>query len=140
MDYNSLFDQKPDQEFFYSNYPGSKLMVGNVSLKNAQARLGKSEYYVLVTYKDGEQLPRQYRPLEGLTSEDGTLFATVSNDVYTPYICRNGGIQRASRLPDYGNSANYLLGPGPETVVLDDLIEEQYEEYKKQHGESRSGR
>ena len=140
MDYNSIFDKNIDQKFFYSDYPGSKLMVGNVSLKNAQARLDKSEYYVLVTYKDGEKLPQQYRPLDGLTSEDGTLFATVSNDVYTPYICRNGGIQLASRLPGYGNSAEYLLGPGPETVLLDDLIEEQYEEYKKQHGESRSGR
>ena len=137
MDYNRLFDQNADQKFFYSDYPGRKLVVGNVSLKNAMARLTKDEYYVLVTYKEGEKLPQQYRPLNDLTSEDGTLFATISDDVYTPYICRDGGIQRISNLANPGNSANYLLGPGPDTVLLDDLIAEQYEEYKRQHSKSK---
>ena len=47
-------------------------------------------------------------------------------------ICMNGGIQRISRLPNSNSgSTNYLLGPGPNMVSLEDLIMEQYNEYLK---------
>ena len=131
MDYDKIFEQNIDRKFFYTDYRGKKMVVGKISLTNAMARLSKDEYYTLVTYQEGEELPEEYIPLNGLESNNGTLFATYNPDVrYLNYICRDGGIQIISRLPDLkpGNP-RYLLGPGPETITLEDLIMEQYNEY-----------
>ena len=139
MDYDKIFEKDIDREFFYTNYPGNKLVVGKISLKNAIERLKKSEYYVLVSYENGEELPIQYRPIPDLENEDGVLFATINSDVRVTEICRNGGIQRISRLgrPNDENP-NYLLGPGPETISLNEMIMEQYNEcYGKSTGRSR---
>lgn len=143
MDYDKIFEQDIERKFFYTDYPGKKMMVGRIGLNNALARLSKDEYYVLVTYKDGETLPEQYMPLKGLTSEDGTLFATFNPNIrYISNICRDGGIQMISRLTDLDSgSPNYLLGPGPETVSLEDLIMAEYNSYiKSQTSSMRSGR
>ena len=131
MDYDKIFEQNIDRKFFYTDYPGKKMMVGKISLNHAIARLSKGEYYTLVTYQEGEKLPKEYIPLNGLTSEDGTLFATFNPGIrYLHNICVNGGIQMISRLPDSKTgSPRYLLGPGPEIVTLEDLIMEQYNEY-----------
>lgn len=132
MDYNRIFENNLDRNFFFSNYDGNKIMVGRISLGNAIARLSKNEFYVLVSYKEGENLPEQYIPLNSLTSDDGTLFATLNPNVRCWNICRDGGIQRISRLTDLeSGSPNYLLGPGPETVSLEDLIMEEYNDYIK---------
>ena len=143
MDYDKVFEQNIDRKFFYTDYPGRKMMVGKISLKNAIARLSKDEYYTLVTYQEGEQLPKEYIPLNGLDSQDGTLFATVNPDIrYIQDICRNGGIQRISRLPELepGNP-RYLLGPGPDIITLKEIIMEQYNEYMKtQESSVRRGR
>lgn len=131
MDYNELFEKKPNAKFFYSDYPGTKLVVGSVNLENAINRMHNfSEYYTLVTYNDGEELPKQYVPCVGLETIEGVKFATINEDprvVRVSNICQNGGIQLVSRF-DMGNERpKYLLGPGPETVELDDLIIEQYQ-------------
>ena len=132
MDYDKIFKDNLDREFFYSHYQGNKMMDGKISLSNAIARMKKGEYYTLVTYKEGEGLPKEYIPLSTLTSEDETLFATLNPNNRYFYLCKNGGIQMISRLPNQENeSPTYLLGPGPQTVTLDDLIMEQYEKFTK---------
>lgn len=141
MDYDKLFDQNKDVKFFYTDYPGNKLMVGKTSLKHAIERMDKNEYYVLVTYKEGETLPEAYKQFPDLVGEDDTLFATINphTRLQLSDICRDGGIQRVSRLgsPEEDNP-NYLLGPGPETVTLNELVIEQYNAcYGKDTGRSR---
>ena len=136
MDYDEMYNKNVNMNYFFTNYPGSKLMVGKINLANAIARLSKKEYYTLVTYKEGESLPEQYVPYDGLSSEDGTLFATINPNVRVGYIVVKSGIQMISRLPDteYGGP-RYLLGPGPEEVNLYDLIQEQYDETIKKDSE-----
>lgn len=132
IDYDEVFSDDLGKKFFYTNYPGNKMMEGKISLENAIARLNVGEYYTFVTYREGDELPKQYTPLNGLTSEDGTLFATVNPNVTRmDYICRNGGIQMISRLSDTDlGSPNYLLGPGPDTIALSDIVSKQYESYQ----------
>ena len=126
-DYDKVFESDIERKFFYTDYPGDKMMVGKISLDKAKARMSKNEYYTLVTYTYGEELPERYIPLPGLESSDGTLFATLNPDHHIWNICRDGGIQLISRLPDLENgSPNYLLGPGPDTIALYDMVMEQY--------------
>lgn len=143
MDYDKIFESDINRKFFYSDYPGNKMMVGKISLENAIARMSKNEYYTLVTYQEGEVLPKEYIPLNGLESNDGTLFATLNPNIRYLYdICRNGGIQRISRLPELepGNP-RYLLGPGPDIITLNDIIMEQYNLYIEEYSNSsRKGR
>ena len=89
-------------------------MVGKISLENAIARLNQDEYYTLVTYYEGDILPKEYMPLNNLKSDDGTLFATFKPEIrYLHYICRTDSIQMISRLPEKDSElARYLLGPG----------------------------
>lgn len=58
MNYNKIFEEDINKDFFYTNYPGNKMIVGRISLKNAKERLSKNEYYTFVTYKPGEDLDR----------------------------------------------------------------------------------
>lgn len=132
MDYDRIFEQNIDMKFFYTDYPGKKIVDGRISLENAIARLSKDEYYTLVTYCEGDVLPEQYLPISTLTSDDGTLFATLNPDTFFYDICRNGGIQRISRMNDLSSgSPNYLLGPGPNTISLEEMVIEQYGKYKE---------
>ena len=130
MNYDDFFKEDINRKFFFSDYPGKKMVDGVISLKNAKERLNMNEYYTLVTYNDGEELPEQYRPLNNLKSDDGTLFATINSNIRLDDLCRNGSIQMISRLPDLeSGSPNYMLGPGPEKVSLEELIMEQYNKY-----------
>ena len=63
INYDEVFKEDVTKKFFYSNYPGNKIVVGTISLRNAIARLNRDEYYTLVTYRDGDKLPAQYIPL-----------------------------------------------------------------------------
>lgn len=142
MDYDKVFANDLDKEFFHTGYPGKKIVNGKISLNNAKARLSKNEYYTLVTYHDGEILPEEYMPLTTLLSDDGTLFATLNPATQFFDICMNGGIQRISRLPDLNpGNPRYLLGPGPEVITLEDMVMGQYNEYlKSQTSSVRNGR
>ena len=136
-DYDEIFERDINSKFFYTDYPGRKMMVGRISLNNAIARLSKDEYYTLVTYCEGETLPQEYIPLNGLESQDGTLFATLNPDIRgINYICRgNDSIQGISRIDFIDRTKpikpKYLLGPGPETITLEEIIMEEYNEYMK---------
>lgn len=133
MDYDKIFENDIERKLLYTDYRGAKMMVGKISLENAVARLSKNEFYTLVTYNEGEILPEQYIAMSELKSDDGTLFATINPNRHFHYICKNGRIQMISRLPDLEKSGpRYLLGPGPDTVELVDLINEQYNEYLNQ--------
>lgn len=130
VDYDRIFEGNLDRKFFYTDYPGYKMMVGKISLKNAVERLSKNEYYTFVTYTADEELPKQYIPLSELTTDDGTLIATVNPNTNFYDMCIGGGIQRISRLPNSSSgSPRYLLGPGPETISLEELVMKQYDEY-----------
>ena len=140
MDYDRIFEKDVNKKFFFSDYQGKKMMDGKISLNYAIERLAMQEYYVLVTYKEGETLPEQYVPLNNLTSDEGLLFATINPKISLSQISQNGGIQMITRLPDLENgSPYYLLGPGPEKVSLEELIMKQYakhfgnEENNKNH-------
>ncbi len=126
MDYDKAYEGDISKKWSFSDYPGNKLVVGKISLENAMARMSNGEYYALVTYNVGETLPEQYVPYDGLTSDDGTLFATISPKTYIDYICIGSRIQMVTRLDRPGEKIRYLLGPGPGDVYLDDLIQEQY--------------
>lgn len=127
MDYDLDFSGNIGKKFFFTDYPGNKLMVGKISLKNAIARLAKNEYYVLVTYSKGESLPEEYVPYDGITSDDGTLFATVSPKIMINYIYRNDAIQLISSSRGSENSGpRYLSGEELDEVQLYDLVDEQY--------------
>ena len=130
INYDEVFKEDVTKKFFYSDYPGNKIVVGTISLRNAIARLNRDEYYTLVTYRDGDKLPAQYIPLNSFESNDGTLFATYNPDNRFSDICVNEGIQRISRLSDSElGSPVYLLGPGPNEIVMSDIINEQFIEY-----------
>lgn len=139
--YDETFKSDSKRKFFYSDYVGPKLVNGKVNLANAKAREELDEYYALVTYQEGEELPKEYRTLTGLTSEDGELFATINleNAPRMHYICKYSSIQMISRLNDAapGNS-RYLLGPGPDTVELLDLVMEQYDGYMKEKNSAKA--
>ena len=133
MNYDKIFDVDVNREFFYTNYPGKKMIVGRISLPNALERLSKDEYYTLVVYNEGDKLPEVYTPLLGIREEDGTRFATINPNTQFSDICRDGGIQRISRLGNLpSGSPNYLLGPGPDTISLDDIVFEQLGAYGKE--------
>lgn len=141
MDYNEVFGNDLERKFFYTDYPGKKMVVGTISLQNAIVRLDKDEYYILVTYKEGEKIPEQYVPLSQLKSDDGTLFATINPATRFSYICNDGGIQRISRLSDLDSgSPNYLLGPGPDTVALADLVAQEHNYYNESKAQTTSVR
>lgn len=134
-DYDKILKDNVNRKFFYSDYAGPKLVNGKADLENVKKRKELDEYYTLVTYREGDLLPEEYRALTVLKSEDNELFATI-NPQTAPrmnYICGDGGIQIISRLNDAapGNS-RYLLGPGPDTVELLDLVMEQYDGYMKE--------
>lgn len=129
MDYDDVFKDDITKKFFYSNYPGNKIVVGRISLNNAIARLNRDEYYVLVTYKEGEKLPKQYVPLNEFKPYNGILFATFDpNNRYTD-ICFNGNIKRITKLEN--SNMDYLIEPGPDKFRITDLINEQYKEFIK---------
>ena len=154
--YNKIYDSNPEIKHFYNNrgYEGKKLVAGTISLKNALVRMKEpfEEYYVLVTYKEGEQLPEGYIPISEYKSDNGTLFATINPDPFKlriDDICNYNNpssIQRITRM-DMGKRdwihgdpnelisiPDYLLGPGPNTVRLIDLIDSEYFAYCKEHG------
>lgn len=140
MDYDKIYEIDINQNYFYTNYPGNKLMVGKISLNYAIERLKKNEYYTLVAYTEGEELPKEYIPLKNLTNDNGILFATVNPNINFWDICRNGGIQRISQLARKtpSDSPRYLLGPGPDIVSLEDIIAEQYNKHYKLQQETKS--
>ncbi len=134
MDFNSIFEEDINYKFFFQDYLGNKMMVGRVNLEYAIERLKMNEYYSLVMYKEGDELPSEYVPLPELKSDDGTLFATFNPKLSMNYICKNGGVQMISRISG-PNAAfqTYLLGPGDEMVSTYDLINSIYEDYKKKN-------
>ena len=137
MDYDKSFEKNINEKSFYSDYPGNKLVVGKISLKNALARMGLNEYYTLVTYSEDDILPDQYVPINELECVDGNYFATVNPNIRLSYICREGGIQVLSKLPSTDDSPRYLLGPGPDTVTLNELIMEQFDKIYNQKSHNR---
>ena len=128
MNYDKIFDQDVDRNFFYNEpgFRGRKLIVGVISINNAVERLKKDEYYTLVTYMDGEKLPEEYVPLDERL-ESGDLLATVNPKLNMQDIVRNGGIQMISKL---SNGDEYLLGPGPDTFYLSEMVQSQVDELK----------
>ena len=130
-DFDKVFDENPEQNYFY-NAPGYdkywKLVVGRVSLKHAIERLKKWEVYSVVKYHAGEELPEEYIPVETEDVKSGDiLFATLNPKFRVHYLCMNGGCIMTCRLP----SGRYLLGPGPEEVEERDLIYSQLTDYEK---------
>lgn len=138
VNYDKIYEDKdPNDGGYFADMPETKLSVGTASLDIAKVRAKKLDYFVLVTYKEGQELPETYRPLpaELFPTDDGTLFATVNptRQFMIHNICISG-IQRISRIDNpEDNDIKYLLGigkgPGPETVCLSDLILQQYEGY-----------
>ena len=128
INYDNFFDKDINKEFFYNEpgFRGRKLIVGVVSINNAVERLKKDEYYTLVTYMDGEKLPEEYVPLDERL-ESGDLLATVNPKLNMQDIVRNGGIQMISKL---SNGDEYLLGPGPDTFSLSELVQSLVDELK----------
>lgn len=138
LSYNEILDEDINRQF-YHNHPdfGTTLIARDVSLKNAIARLQYHEYYVLVTYKEDEQLPSQYVPCADVENFGDTLFATINPNVQVHNLCYSkfckNGIQTITNINLPGESPNYLLGPGPDKVSLEELIEEQRENYISLH-------
>ena len=136
MNFDKIYEEDINRKYFFTDYPGNKMMVGRISLEHAIERLKKQEYYVFLTYKEGETLPSEYIPLDNYKSEDGTLFATINPEILITNICSNGGIQRISRIDRPGSvNPEYLLGPGPNTITVLDLVDEVYKKYTEEKAE-----
>ena len=129
-DYDKMFEKDIDYNFFYNapGYRGNKLVVGVISLENAKKRLEKNEYYLLVKYKRGDEIPEDYAKNVG-EAADGTLFASVHPKINLDDICVKGGIQRISSL----DHQNYLIGPGPDTFNIVDLVLKKIDEYDEKY-------
>ena len=132
MDYDRMLDEDPNEEFYYNDnkFPHKKLIAGYISLENALVRLNKGEYYVLVKTNGEEELPSGYIPLDSKFETEEPM-ATIDPNMHFPVLCRKGRIQIIAQLPAKEDDAEYLLGPGPETITLSQLITEQLEAYKK---------
>ena len=133
MNYNNILKDDVNAEFFYSNYPGNKMVTGNIDLEYAIERLKKKEFYTLVTYKEGDELPEEYIPIKMSDNNSGALFATINPSIIMHYICRNGGIQKISLISRPNANPVYLLGPGDDTVSLFELVNKELEKYTKQN-------
>ena len=128
--YDIVFKNDPNKELLYSpqDYSGNKLMVGYISLSNAISRLEKGEFYTVVTYIDGEQLPKEYISLNDRL-DNGCLVATVNPEIRLDYICDEvGSIQEISKMQD----SECLRGPGNETFNLMELAKKNVTELKQQ--------
>ena len=132
MNFNNIFKDDVNAEFFYSNYPGNKMVTGTIDLEYAIERLKKKEFYTLVTYKEGDELPEEYVPIK-MADNNGTLFATINPNILMQYICKNGGIQRASLISRPNANPVYLLGPGDDTISLFEIVNREYDNYIKQN-------
>ncbi len=134
-DYDEVFNNNSDYNYFYNapGYEGKKLVVGRVSLNNAKERLKKGEVYTVVKYHEGDELPEEYMPLpDGYVEGEETLLATINPNVRFNYMCANGGIQMISRIHDNEEGfPTWLLGPGPDTISLNDLVESQLVDYER---------
>ena len=132
MDYDRMLDDDPNEEFYYNDdkFPHKKLIAGYISLENALVRLNKGEYYVLVKTNGEEELPLGYVPLDSKIETEEPM-ATIAPNMNFQVLCRKGKIQMITQLFSDENGPNYLLGPGPETITLSQLITEQLEAYKK---------
>lgn len=127
--YDKVFEKDSNKESLYSpqDYPGNKLMVGYISLSNAMSRLQEGEFYTVVTYIDGEQLPKEYISLNDRL-DNGCLVATVRPEIRLDYICDGvGSIQGISKMQD----SECLRGPGNETFNLMELVENNINELKQ---------
>ena len=139
MNYNEIFNADVNMEFFYNKagYPKKLLVNGYLDLDKALKRLDKGEYYVLVSYHKGEDLPDCYLtlPNELLDFElpDGLALAIFNANVPVTAFCKGFSIQLITRLPNSLNGAVYLLGPGPDKVCLEDIVSEQLQNYKEKY-------
>lgn len=140
-DYDKIYEQN-NGKTFYDNYKGIKLISGKISLENAIKRMKENdEFYTLVTCREGDILPECYAKMTPNFETEGTLYATVNPDKingHINYLCRDGGIQMISRLPNSMNgSPTYLLGPGPDKIELFDLVGQQLVDYNNQINEEK---
>ncbi len=126
-DFDKILEEDNQRNFFFNapGYEGKKIMVGKIGVKNAEARLEKEEYYTLVTYQNGEQLPEGYMPLDESVGEE--LLATIDPRMHMSYVSVDGGIQKVSKLSD----DEYLLGPGPDQISLSSIVRNQIKEYQE---------
>ena len=134
--YDKIFENDINKDFYFNapGYDGRKLMVGTINLSNAVERLKKDEYYTIVTYIDGETLPEEYVSLNERL-DNGDLLATANPKKYLQYICKDSGsIQTISQL----SNSDYLLGPGPDTFNLSELVEKQVAELKAEKSQDKA--
>ena len=127
--YDEVFKSDVNKEFYYNapGYRGNKLVDGVISINNAIERLKKDEYYSIVTYMDGEKLPEEYVPLDEVL-ENGDLLATFNPKLNMADLVRDGSIQMITKL---SNGDDYLLGPGPDTFSVSELVEKHVKELKE---------
>ena len=139
MNYNEVFEGDINKKLFFNQegYPQKLLINGYISLDNAIKRLNNGEYYVLVGYHTGENLPECYLPVpsEKIDFElpDGLSFASFNPDELVYAFCDNSSIQLISKLPNMLRGAKYMLGPGPDEIYLEDLVSEQLQNYKEKY-------
>ena len=134
--YDKIFENDINKDFYFNapGYDGKKLIVGSINLSNAVERLKKDEYYTIVTYVDGEILPEEYVSLNERL-DNGDLLATAKPKKYLQYICKDSGsIQAISQL----SNSDYLLGPGPDTFNLSELVEKQVAELKAEKSQDKA--
>ncbi len=140
MNYDDIFAKNGlDHEFYYNkgDYPKGIMVNGTISLANAKERLKRGEYYVLVTLHEGEILPPEYIFLKDVESVDDTFFATINPELNMRAYSKDlGNIQLISRLNDSLEGPRYLLGPGPDTLDVSALINEQIDIYKNKYSDT----
>ncbi len=132
MNYDLEFEEDIHKEFIYNKpeYQFRKLVNGYISLEKAKQRLSKDEFYVLVIYQDGEELPKEYVPISKDLDNEQDHFATVNDELIFDVLI-NPGIQKITKASKPSDSfAAYFKNPNSEIFLVSDLLEEQLSAYQ----------
>ncbi len=114
-DFDAIFRNINVQtKFPYNNEDYNILIYGYISLNNAKKRLNQNEYYPVVKYSEGEELPEAYIPLSSVYLQQFNLkddkFATINPKIPLNRLCADGILYPIIRTSSSKDNSRYHLG------------------------------
>lgn len=136
---NDLMNFNNTKRAYYDSQISKKVLINGYNcLNNAKLCQIKGEYYILVNYQEEERLPEEYVPIseeiiESFGFDKSEHFATANPELNFTILNDDSRIKRITRVGIVnGFDSQYLIGLGPESFTISDLIEEQLEAYKRE--------